>query len=142
VFATEGLSNGPPLAFAKLLESDANGGRRTLCDSLLGLRSPLLNLFEVRQNALIKSAKDGVDVVAALEHIVDAFADLSTDGLSDWLVVRETGGELFDRKVDNLQTLVQSCGILELQLAKTGLEVRKGRRVEVVSRDARVAVAC
>jgi hypothetical protein len=142
VLATESLGNGPPLTLAKLLESDANGSGRTLCDGLLGLRSPLLDFLEVRQNALVKSGKNLLDVVVALEYIVDAFADLTTDGLSNGLVVGKTGGELFDRKVDDLQALVQSCGVLELQLTKTGLKVGKGGRVEVVGCDAGVAAAC
>ena len=142
VLATECLGNGPPLTLAELLESDANGGGRTLCDSLLGLRSPLLDLLEVRHDALIKSCKNCLDVVAALEHVVDAFTDLATDGLSDGLVVGKTSGELLNRQVDDLQALVQSCGILELQLTKTGLKVGKGRRVEVVGCDAGVAAAC
>ena len=106
MLATECLGDGPSLALAELLESDANRGGRALGDGLLGLSGPLLDLLKVRQHALVKSCKNRIDVVAALENVVDAFADFTADGLSDRLIMGKTSGELFDREVDDLQALV------------------------------------
>jgi hypothetical protein len=76
-----------------------------------------------------------------LESVVNGLADVATDGAGDGLVVRKTSGEFLNCRVDDLEALLQGCVVLELQLAKAGLKVGQGGRVEVVCGNARVAVA-
>jgi hypothetical protein len=77
-----------------------------------------------------------------LESVVDSLADVATNGAGDGLVVGKTSGEFLDCGVDDLQALLEGRVVLELQLTKTGLKIGQGGRVQVVCRNAGVAIVC
>jgi len=78
-------------------------------------------------------------LVGALESVVECCADVACNGGGGGLVVWEAGAEFLDGGIDEAEAVGEGVVVVEVQFAKAGFEVRKGRRVQIVRCDARVA---
>lgn len=127
MLATESLCDGPARASLKCLQSNSHRCRRSLLDGALCLLDPLLDILGsvlVLQNRL-EAFVDVLNCATRSKDVVNSRANVATDRAGDGLVVGKTSREFLDGRVDDMQALLQSCVVLELQLTKASFQIRE-----------------